>query len=78
MTTYYKSRPSGYHGLFLAGAVVRSDDDATLHYYGTITLRQPLPGDECESLGLTLADDDARDREAEAGALYRAETRHFQ
>lgn len=73
-TTYYRRRREGLYPLFDAGVLVSSDDTPTLHYYGTVEAARPLSLQEQEDYDLVPCTPEAVDNEAEAGALYRAET----
>lgn len=60
--------------LISQGIIESVDYSPTLHYYGTVYLTRPLTLEEEESFSLYPVTDDSEEREAEAGALYRAET----
>lgn len=60
----------------LSGRVVEADFSPTLYYYGTAVIAGDLTDAEAEDMGLYRWSDDSADRQAEAGALYRAEMAH--
>lgn len=72
-TKYWIHEEGKLGNLPFNGQITEYDRWPTLHYYGTLTLASPV--ENPEDYGLVLYTEDSADREAEANALYRAETR---